>query len=180
MDMGIVGRAVDGHRANGIAVEPDVIAGNESVGTGQREALEVGFHVERCCRRGIIERALQVDGILAVKNQVGIHACYRRCRVKVKVGIQLHIALFLAVIDKILDINHTVTIGVGAVPVEIDNSVDGAAGLVEHRHDARPFLELQIIDIELDVLGIVTWQSVCRQFDAAAVAVEHQVGVNHA
>ena len=180
MDVWIISSSVNGHRAQRITVKPDVVARNESIGTAQWEPRETGFHVERCSYSRIVEGALQCDGILTIKNQVSGHAGCGQCRIKIKVGIQGHVALFLAVIHKVLDIDSTVTVGIGAVPIDIYNCIYCAAGLIEHGYNARPLVEVQVVDVEQDILGAISRQANRCEFDAATVAVEHQVGVNHA
>ena len=116
----------------------------------------------------------------AVKDEVGGQTCRRRGRIKVKVGIQCDITLRLAIIDKVLDVDSAVTVSIAAVPVDVNISIDHTAGLVKHRYDAGPLLKAQVIDDELHVLGVGTRQACRHQFHAAAVALQHEVGVNHA
>ena len=180
IDNRIIHRPRYHHVALGISVQPDVIARDKRVSTSQRETVETGFHVQGVCGGGIIKRALQHDGFLAVKYKVSGQSCGRTGRVKVKVGIQCHVTLWLAVIDKVLDIDDAVTVGIGAIPVDVHAGVECAAGLVKHGNDAGPLLKTQVIDIELDIFGIGARQTRRQQFDTAAIALQHQVGIKHA
>ena len=180
VDTRVVQRARDVHITHSITVKPDVVAGDEGIGTNQRETVELCRHVERRIGIGIVERALDHKRLLAVKNQVGGQASGRRGRVEVEVGIQGHVALVLAVVIEVLDVDGTVTVGICAVPVHVDIGVKGTAGASQHGHDAGPLLKPQVVDIEQDVLGAVAGYSGGEQFQAAAVALEMQVGIDHA
>ena len=110
MDVRSVGGTADSHCADCIAIKPNVVARDKCIGPSERETIETGLHVEGSCSCSIVERAAQCYSLFSIKNEVGSKTGCGSPRVKIKIGIEGHIALGLAVIDKVLDIDGTATI----------------------------------------------------------------------
>ena len=123
---------------------------------------------------------MQYHRLFTVKHEVGSKACCRGGWVKVKVGIKGHVALRLAIIHKVLDVNSAITIGVHTVPFDLDVSIQSAACSVKHGHNLGPFLQFQVVNIEHDVLTILARNAVGEQHQIAAVTLERQFSVYQA